>query len=593
MEESFPSKNQQLTQSFINFALKYNGLTLQFIHHPARMMCITSVLFTILWISCGKPISDVDKRQVFRMNLDAGLESLDPAFASSRSPLWMTAQLYNGLVVQDSTFAVQPMIAKRWTISDSGRVYTFILRDDVFFHENEAFAQTEDTEPRRVTAQDFVYSFTRILDPRVAAKGSWIFRGRIVGADAFVSGKANQVSGFEALNDSTLRITLVRPFPAMLGLLSMPYAYVVPHEAVEWYGDDFGRHPVGTGPFRFFRWKNGQHLILHPNPHYFEHDAQGQPLPYLDAVSVKFIPSRLTAFVAFRQNQLDFIGDLDASYRDEVLARDGSIREPYASRYQFILAPQLNTEYLGMLIDDTAQVAQGHPLQDLRLRQALNHAIDRERLVRYLLNGMGYPAKAGFIPYSLPSHDPEAVPGYAYDPERARALLAEAGYPNGEGLPRLTLHSTEKYAAISEFIQKSFENIGVKLDIQNQQGGALRGDIYGVKLNFWRASWIADYPEGENYLSLFYSENASPEGPNTTHFSSPRYDSLYRASLSLTDDSVRHEVYHEMERLMLTQAPIIPLYYDRSFRMLQPGWTGLGSNAMNHLYLKRVRRVGP
>ncbi len=572
------------------------------------MMCITSVLFTILWISCGKPTSEVDNRQVFRMNLDAGLESLDPAFASSRSPIWMTAQVYNGLVLQDSSFTAQPMIARRWTISDSGRVYTFILRDDVFFHEDAAFSspsasyprvpraddslsgQRPEVRTRPVTAHDFVYSFTRVLDPEVAAKGSWIFRGRIVGADAFVAGEADQVAGFEALNDSTLRITLTRPFPAMLGLLSMPYAYVVPREAVECYGDDFGRHPVGTGPFRFFRWKNGQHLILHQNPHYFERDAQGEPLPYLDAVSVKFIPSRLTAFVAFRQNQLDFIGDLDASYRDEVLARDGSIREPYASRYQFILAPQLNTEYLGMLIDDTAEVAQGHPLQDLRLRQALNHAIDRERLVRYLLNGMGYPAQAGFVPYGLPSHDPQAVAGYSYDPERARALLAEAGYPNGEGLPRLTLHSTEKYAAISEYIQKSFENIGVKLEIQNQQGGALRGDIYGVKLNFWRASWIADYPEGENYLSLFYSENASPNGPNTTHFSSPRYDSLYRAALSLTDDSARYAVYHEMERLMLAQAPIIALYYDRSFRMLQPGWTGLGSNAMNHLYLKQVRR---
>jgi peptide/nickel transport system substrate-binding protein len=532
----------------------------------------------------------VDNRQVFRMNLDAGLESLDPAFASSRSPLWMTAQLFNGLVVQDAQFNAQPGLARRWDLSDSGRVYTFHLREDVYFHRSPLLGPDST---RRVVARDFVYSFTRLLDPTVAAKGGWIFRDRVVGAKAFSQGEATEVKGLEALDDSTLRITLLAPFPALLGLLSMPYGYVVPHEVVQHHGDDFGQHPIGTGPFQFDRWEYGRRLILHKNPHYHERDSAGQPLPYLDAVSVSFIPSRLTAFVAFRQDQLDFIGDLDASYRDEVLARDGSLREPYASNSHILLAPQLNTEYLGILIDDTSQVAQGHPLMRLPLRQALNYAIDRERLVRYLLNGMGYPAQSGFIPYGLPSHDPSAVPGYRYDLDRARALLAEAGYPNGEGLPRLTLHTTDKYAAISEYLQKSFETIGVRLDIQNQQGGALRGDVYGVRLNFWRASWIADYPDGENYLSLFYSKNFSPDGPNTTHFASAAYDSLYRLATHLDGDSARHACYHQMERLMLAQAPIIPLYYDRSFRMLQLGWTGLGTNAMNHLYLKQVRRLSP
>jgi oligopeptide transport system substrate-binding protein len=533
-------------------------------------------------------VENLEDKSVFRMNLDAGLESLDPAFAASRSPIWMTAQLYNGLLTQDSAFRAVPAIARRWEISPDGRRYTFHLRRDVYFHRHPCFGSDRT---RRVVAQDFVYSFTRICDPALAAKGAWVFNGKIEGLSAFQAGEAPSISGLAAPDDSTLVIRLERPFPPFLGLLAMPYGYVVPREAVQFYGDDFARHPVGTGPFTCYRWEEGQHLILHRNPHYFENDAQGRPLPYLDAVSVRFIPSRLTAFVEFRQGNLDFIGDLDASYRDEVLTRGGAIRPAYAERYQFLLAPQLNTEYLGMLMDSTVDFVADHPLRDLRLRRALNYAIDREKLVRYLLNGMGYPAQGGFIPKGLPSHDPAAVPGFRYDPQKARELLAQAGHPHGQGLPQLTLHSTDKYAAISEFIQKSFENIGVDLDIQNLQGGALRGQVYGVKLNFWRASWIADYPDGENYLSLFYAENFSPDGPNTTHFQSAEFDRLYREALTLTDDSLRQARYHAMERLMLAQAPIIPLYYDRSFRMLQPGISGLGSNPMNHLYLKTVRKT--
>ena len=565
---------------------KYSGLPKQVIHQFHFILLITWIFPLSLWTGCGKPVDKNEGRQVFRMNLDAGLETLDPAFAGSRSPIWMTAQLYNGLVVQDSAFQARPGIARAWKISPDGLRYTFLLRDDVYFHRHGCFGPDST---RRVTAQDFVYSFTRVCDPAVAAKGAWIFNGKVQGLETFRRGEAERISGFEAPDDTTLVIRLQRPFPPFLGLLATPYGYVVPREAVQQYGEDFGRNPVGTGPFTCFRWEEGRQLILHQNPHYFETDEQGQPLPYLDAVSVRFIPSRLTAFVEFTQGNLDFIGDLDASYRDEVLTRDGRIKSAYAERYQFLLAPQLNTEYLGMQVDPTLDFVQDHPLRKLALRRALNYAVDRPKLVRYLLNGMGYPAESGFIPKGLPSHDPQAVPGFTYDPARARQLLAEAGYPNGEGLPPLTLYITDKYAAISEFIQKSFENIGVELEIQNLQGGALRGQVYGVKLNFWRASWIADYPDGENYLSLFYSENWAPDGPNTTHYRSAEFDRLYRQALTLTEDSLRQRVYQQMDRLMLEQAPIIPLYYDRSFRMLQPGITGLGSNAMNHLYLKRVR----
>ncbi|MEO1450457.1 MAG: ABC transporter substrate-binding protein [Bacteroidota bacterium] len=543
-------------------------------------------LWTGMWISCGQAPDSSTTRPVFYMNLAEGLNTLDPAFARSRAPIWMTAQIFNGLVRLDSALHIQPSLAKSWEISPNGLTYTFLLRSEIFFHADECFGEMES---RAVTAQDVVYSFTRICDPVTASTGKWIFKDKIAGLDAYLANEAPAISGFKALNDSTFQLTLTRPFPALLGLLAMPYGYVLPREAVEFYDVDFRAHPVGTGPFRFFRWNEGQSLILHRNPTYWETEND-VPLPYLDAIHVQFMPSRLSAFMAFVQGKLDFIGDLDPAYKDEILTLDGQITPQYAEQYQFQLAPQLNTEYLGFQIDPDLEVAQNHPLLDLRVRKALNYAIDRPKLVRYLLNGMGIAAESGFIPAGMPGFDPEAVKGYDFDPDRARALLTEAGFPGGAGLPEITLNSTQKYAAISAFLQKSFENIGVKVRIQNLQGGALRKEIYNSRINFWRASWIADYPDGENYLSLFYTPNQAPAGPNTTHFSLTEFDDFYQQALLESNDSSRQAIYQQMDQMVMDAAPIIALYYDRSIRMTQLNISGVEGNPMNHLFLRRARK---
>jgi oligopeptide transport system substrate-binding protein len=526
----------------------------------------------------------VDDKKVFHMNLPEGLNTLDPAFAKSRGRIWMCAQLFNGLVELDDNLKVKPSIAQSWDISEDGLTYSFHLRDDVYFHEHEAFG-TEKS--RKVNARDFEYSFTRICDPVTASSGRWVFNGKIAGLQEYAEGKRDQISGFEVVNDSTFAVHLSRPFPAFLSLLAMPYGFVVPKEVVDHYGADFQAHPIGSGPFKMYRWEEGNILIMHKNEHYFE-EENGHPLPYLDAVTVSFIPSRLTAFVELLQGKLDFIGDLDNSYKDEVLNRDGSIKEAYVDKFTFILAPQLNTEYLGFQMLDSMDFMKGSPLLDLRVRQALNFAIDRDKICKYLLNGMGYPANEGFVSRGMPGFT-DSLEGYEFNLQKAKGLLTEAGYPNGEGIPELTLNATAEYAPIMAFVQKSLENIGVKVNIQNLQGGALRREIYSGRVAFWRASWIADYPDGENYLSLFYTPNHAPAGPNTTHFSNPAFDQLYEKALLTSDDSLRQQIYQQMDQMVLDVAPIIPLYYDRSFRMLKKGWTGLGANPMNHLQLKRVR----
>ena len=531
-----------------------------------------------MWISCSSHVENPEDPQVFHMNLDAGLSTLDPAYARDQSSMWMSSQIFEGLVTLDDQLNIQPAIAKSWELDSSGTIYTFHIDTSIKFHESPLFDRNDQ---RKVNARDIEYSFSRICDPETASSGQWIFNGKIAGLEAFKENKADKISGFEAVNDSTFIIRLERPFPPFLSLLAMPYGFIVPQEVIESKGEDFSQQPIGTGPFRFYRWESGDFLILHKNP-----DYRYPELPKLAAIKVSFISSRLSAFIAFVQGELDMLNALDDSYKDEILYPNGKLKERYASQYNILTAPQLNTEYLGILVDK--QLAAEHPLLSTQIRMAMNYAIDREKLVAYLLNGMGYPAEAGFIPQGMPGYSKEASPGYTYQPEKARKLLAEAGYPEGDGLPEITLYSTQKYATISEFIQKSFENIGLSLKVQNLQGGALRKEIYNSRINLWRASWIADYPDGENYMALFYSQNHSPSGPNTTHFSNSRLDELYQASLLESVDSLRHQIYHQMEKIMLSEAPIIPLYYDKSIRLVQPYIHGMSSNPMNHLNLTEV-----
>ncbi|MEL6253178.1 MAG: ABC transporter substrate-binding protein [Bacteroidota bacterium] len=521
------------------------------------------------------------------MNLSETLNSLDPAFASARTKIWMTAQIFNGLVTLDSVLNIQSAISDSVHISDDKKTYTFYLKKGVYFHKDPLFGKDSS---RQVIADDFVYSFTRICDPDLGSSGSWIFRDKILGVDEFREGKLDYVAGFKALDNHTLEISLSKAFPAFLSLLAMPFAYVVPREVAEHYGKNFSSHPIGTGPFRFYRWQEGQRLILHKNPNYFEHSDEGEKLPYLDAVDVSFINSRLSAFIEFVQGNMDFIGDLDNSYKDEVLYPDGRVKEEYGEKYQLILAPQLNIEFLCFLVDPEAEAYQGHPLANSKIRKAINYAIDRDKLVKYLLNGMGYPAHAGIVPRGMPGFSDQVL-GYTYDLEKAKSLLIEAGYPNGKGLPPITLNSTSKYAHISEFVQKACENIGVVLDVQNMEGGALRTESISSRLNFWRASWIADYPDPENYLGLLYGKNFAPNGPNRTHYKNEDFDRLYKEALEIPNDSLRFELYQQMDQIAMEDAPIIPLYYDKSFRILQKGISGMVGNPMNHLYLKTVRKA--
>jgi oligopeptide transport system substrate-binding protein len=514
-----------------------------------------------------------NNKKTFRYNEPTGIASLDPAFAKNQSVIWPVHQIYNTLVQTDSKLNIVPSLAKSWDISEDKKTYRFHLRADVFFHDNDVFPGGTG---RRMIASDIVYSLGRLLDKKTASSGAWIFNERISGTGAF-----------RAPDDSTFELRLRTPFHPMLGLLSMQYCSIVPHEVVEKFGKDFRSHPCGTGPFRFKSWEEGQDLILVKNENYFEKDSAGVQLPYLDAIKISFFDNRATEFLLLQQGKLDFMNDIDPSFKDEVLNKKGELKKEWVGRIQLFKSPYLNTEYLGIVVDSSLPAVKASPLRLLKVRQAINFGFDRRKMMMYLRNSIGTPAESGFVPPGLPSFDSSLVHGYHYDPVRARQLLLEAGFPGGAGLPLITLKTIDIYADMAGFIARQLEEIGMKVQIDITQKSLLLEETAKSQALFFRGSWIGDYPDAENYLSVFYSENPAP--PNYTRYKNPVFDELYRNSLVENNDSVRYSQYREMDRIVIGDAPVVPLWYDQVIHLVNPAVSGFEANGLNLLELRYTR----
>ncbi len=532
------------------------------------------IVLVLQLISCQENAPLADSRTAFRYNQQNPITSLDPAFARTQNNIWAVDCLFNGLVQLDDSLIVKPCIASHWSISPDGLTYRFSLRTDVFFHDDPAFPN--GGEGRKLVASDVVYSFKRLVDEAWPKPGSWIFKGRVSADSAFV-----------AENDSTFVLRLNAPFQPMLQILSMQYASIVPFEVCEFWGRDFRRHPVGTGPFKFKIWAENQALVLIRNDHYFERDSSGQRLPYLDAVKTTFIGDRKTAFLEFKKGNLDYFVGLESAYINELLTSEGELQPVLSKGFYFLKNPYLNTEYLGIRIDTINKSNPINPLQIKQIRQALNYGIDRAQMIRSLRNHVGKPANSGFSPRGLPSFNDALVPGYRYDPALAARLLKEAGFPNGEKLPAITLLCNNDYLDLCTFIVRQWEDLGMKVQIELTETALLRERMRNGQAPFFRASWIADYPDAESFLTCFYSKNAAP--PNYTHFSNPDFDRLYEASLRETDANRRYQFYQAMDKILLEEAPVIFLFYDETAQFANRKVSGLSRNAINLLSLKRVR----
>lgn len=528
--------------------------------------------------ACGSEQREQEKRSVFRYNEMNGLSSLDPAAAGNFENIWPVNQLFNGLVQLNDSLEVESSIASSFHISEEGKLYTFLIRRGVFFHDDSCFVQRKG---REVVATDFVYSFRRLYDSKVSSALSLM---QHIEQDTI-----NGNPMIYAKNDSTFCIRLKKAFSPFLSMLSMKYFSVLPKEAIDFYGEEFRKHPVGTGPFKFKFWEEGSKLVLLKNENYFEKDADGNSLPYLDAVTVSFIRDRETAFMELLNDRFDMLSGADAFNINEVLDRYGELRPEYQKRFYLQKHNFLKTDYIGILVDEQLDIVKQSPLRKKQIRQAMNYGFDRRQLIRYLRNGVGEAAVSGFLPEGSRSYNPKVVRGYRYDPDKVKQLLEEAGFPGGKGLPELTLYITDSYKEQAEMIQSQLAENNIPLNISVEKPSILRQAVNNGQYLLFKKSWFCDYADDENFMSLFYSKNFTPEGVNFFRYSNPLFDRLYEDALNERNPQQQILLYQRMDSLLIEDAPCIPLYYDEVVRLVSRRVKGLGINAMNLLNLKTVK----
>lgn len=558
-----------------------------------KILFFALLLFSVLITSCKK--TEINSNSLFRLNFPLGLETLEPVMSNSPQTIWVLMNVMEGLVSYDKKNDIVPVIAKSWEISDNGLIYTFIINTNIKFHNDQCFPNSVG---RNIVASDFKYCLERVNNPQTKTRGLWVFRDKIKGANKYYEYKAKKsavevkdISGIKAPNDSTLIIELISPFAPFLSLMTMSYALVYPKEAVEYYGDNFSVHPVGTGPFMFKEWQFDKQLTLTRNPEYHEKDSDGNALPYLNNVEITFTKSQETEFLDFLNGKYDY-HEPSSEIIDAITDEKGKMIDEDNNDYKLIKQPWLNTVYLIMIQNENLPAGKSSPFRNnKKLRQAINYAVDKERIVRFVLKNRGHAAFNGPLPVGMPGFD-STIKGYRFNPKKAKELLAEAGYPDGSNLSlTLFISNDELQKNISIAIQEQLKDIGIDLKLEQVLQATLNTQQQQGELAFTRGNWGADYFDPENFMSLFYSKNIVPFGPNKTGYSNPEIDRLYEKSIQITDFEERKKIYNEMERIVIEDAAWVYLYYNQKHYLLKKEIRGFFLDGLNNLILKYTKKL--
>jgi peptide/nickel transport system substrate-binding protein/oligopeptide transport system substrate-binding protein len=465
--------------------------------------------------------------------LQSNPTTLDPALIVDVDGGGIAAKLFSGLVRLGDYMEVVPDIAESWEVSKNALVYTFRLREGVKFSSG-----------RLVTATDFKYSFERVLDPATRSPNTWIFE-KVQGSEAFMNGEADQVEGIRVVDDQTLELRLSKPFSPFLGLLTMPAAYVVPLEEVLYRGVDFSSRPVGTGPYKLTEWLPNRYLRLVRSNVYFGKQARVKGIVY------RVIPEELTAVAEFE------IGNLD------VLTIPASAHARYinSEKWRQLVSSieATNTYYIGLNCSRP-------PFDDLELRQAINYAIDRKRILETIYEGRGRIAN-GPVPDIL--RDWPAPDDYPYDPLRARRIIASKGLED----IRVKYYITSEYQIsvdIAEVVQSYLHEAGLKVELRQLEWSAFKDAVNKGEADMFWLSWWADYPDPENFLyPLFHSRNFGPAG-NRVRYSNEEVDRLVELGQHAPSHEKRNQWYARAEEVIVSEAPWVFFWHRTDYTVRQP-----------------------
>ncbi|MGZ4033895.1 MAG: ABC transporter substrate-binding protein [Bacteroidia bacterium] len=566
---------------------------------------IYSLLVAGFFASCGSGTTTTGEAHkakggvyyggVFRMNEVEDFRNLYPLNITEVTSHRIANQVYEGFVKLDQgDLTIVPCLAEKWEKNADASQWTFHVRKGVKFHDDPCFA---DGKGREVTAKDFQFCFEKLCSssPENQQFGA-TFKDRVVGANEFFQSTidkkplAGGVTGIKMLDDYTIQISLLHPFAGFLNILSTPGCWVYPHEALEKYGADMRVKCVGTGPFQVKSIKEGEAVILERNPNYWNVDEFGNQLPYLDAVKYTFIKEQKSALLEFKRGNLDMIFQLPIEMIPDILGDLSNAKEGNAP-FEMQVVPAMSVFYYGFQ-------HQSDIFNKKEVRLAFNYAIDREKIVNYTLQGEGVPAAFGIVPPCFKDYDNKALHGYTFDPDKAKKLMAAAGYPGGKGFPKLTLQINsgggDRNIQTAEVIQKMLkENLNIDIEINVMPLAEHLESLETGKAQFWRTGWSADYPDPETFLTLLYGKHVPEKLSdksylNSVRYKSVRFDSLFSAAMQEVDDKKRFDLYRQADQQAIDDGAIMPIFYDEHYRLVQTNVKNFPANAMEYRDMTRV-----
>jgi len=540
------------------------------------------LLILLSFFSCTKA-KELHKNQL-NIALTSNIATIDPAISYDTVSSKVVYQIFESLYEYNyliRPYQIKPLLAKDLPkIENHGLKYTIKIKENIFYHPSIVFKDKK----RAVTAKDFINQFKRIAFSGTNSSGWWLFDGKIVGINKFRKDVGHNFENFEKFNisglsapdDHTLVINLTKPYPQLLSALSMCFTSPAPIEVIRSSNNDLNSLPIGTGPYIFEKWNKSSLLILKKNPSY--HDSYfpskgdrysyennllkdaGKKLPFIDQINFKIIEESQTRWLNFLKGNVDLIV-LTKDNFSIALDKDGALKNDYLDqKIKLQVAPTLTYWWLSFNMSD--------PLigKNLKLRQAFSYAINIDEYIKKFTNNIALKANSLYPP-GVPGYSPTSTLPYYHDKAIAKRLLAEAGYPNGEGLPIFNYDvrgSSTVSRQMAEFVQKELSLIGINIKINlNTFPGFLNKSKIG-NLQIWQGGWTMDYPDPENVVQLLISKN-HPPGTNTSYYQNKEVDELYnKLSVSSDEDEIQ-QLTSKIESLVNKDLPWIMQFYSRNY----------------------------
>lgn len=514
--------------------------------------------------------------------------SLFPTYAADHYSSRIISQIYEPLMSYNmKTMSVVPGVAESFSVSEDSKVYTFKIRKGVMFHNDDCFG----SDPAELKASDVKFTLDLACSGLKENQIYYLLTNRIAGADEFAKKSTESipsggVSGVKVLDDYTVEITLKNPIHGFEMIMSHLNLGIVSKKAYDTYGDKVGEHPIGSGPF-MLETNSNEKIVLKRNPNYWRKDEFGNQLPFLSKVVMTYAKDKKSELIAFRNREIDLVLEIPVEEIQNILGSLQEAQEGKNVKHKIDSKKSLSMTYI-------ATACESDEFQDVRVRQAFNMAIGREDIIDNWLEGEGAPALGGFVP-DMPGYNSSRIRGAQYNPERAKSLMATAGYPNGRGFPTLDFYVNAKEGSGLHKMAKSVaaqlkRNLNVDLNIKLCSIEEREQAIADGRAKIWRAGWVADYPDPQNFLNLFYGGNLNDHSSvvNSFKFQNEDFDRLFEKASSESDTGARNNLLTQCDQLVVDQAPVIPIFTDDHIVMVNARVRNFEANAMETLYLTDV-----